>query len=967
MIKLAKYLLVVIMMSIGLSGANMVRNAQIKSIIPPNYRGVCPKNIKIKGLIKTVLPGQLRYRFIYSDGVRSPIQVKNVAWPGDIRVKSIRKFQNSFNGWVRIKVLAPNRFTSAKKNLRVRCQNIQPPIVRAMVSRVRVKTLPINAGVPCPKKIKFKGTIQTRSGGVVKYRFIRSNGTRSPIRKLRVHRAGSYNVYDNFIINRASRGWVKIKIIAPNILLSPKTNFRATCPVIHQPHQPLVQRVKLKASPQEVRAVCPKKMHFKGMIKVRHAGIVKYRFERSDGTKSAIQELRAPRAGNYNITTNWRLRGNTRGWVRLRVISPNRSRMVSGKAHFRLRCLPNMPVIPNIPMRISEFHIEANPGLPEIYRGECPKTIDFTGEFFASRAGIVRYRFIRSNGIVGQTRIIRIDRPGFYSARHSWRIGQTSRGWVRMEILSPVRVRSQRASFSVRCAPVVDIPTNLKVYVDAPVKAYAGDDLTNRVRLIVRNHGRTQALGTRNGNGYKVDLILSKDRASPNRFASYSELYHDDVLLKNGRINRTRTLPAGASQTYLPGAVIPADTPTGSYFLCGRVDPGHMIHESNERDNLSCTPLQIYRHDENRQIIQEDIVEPEKQKDNDHDTINDDLEMELLKRFRPYYKFSRDEKYLPSDALYQLQHAILRKRKIAEGSPSFLHSQPLDCTGATDDPKQILICADQSMDLIQKLQPTIHAIDLNDSLRSDPDSGKSDDWDSAISTSPGLYGHVVKDDTLLKIEYWQFFPYSESSSSGFAHEGDWETMQLWYEQSSDKVVGVCYWAHGAGICFDMNRGKKIYTENGFTYYQGSDINQTLQPIIPKDLESNRYPQAYQNRSISFYTKDNSMHPVIYIEKNNHAFWPSSEGIFKDGDLHNGDGHSYLTTFDDEDKNLGELNATLPDTEHKNSIILQFNGFWGAEHQNLTTPPYGPTQRCQWHYQDNKPELKEGIRKVCRWQ
>jgi hypothetical protein len=164
----------------------------------------------------------------------------------------------------------------------------------------------------------------------------------------------------------------------------------------------------------------------------------------------------------------------------------------------------------------------------------------------------------------------------------------------------------------------------------------------------------------------------------------------------------------------------------------------------------------------------------------------------------------------------------------------------------------------------------------------------------------------------------------------------------------------------------MNKGKKVATANGFSDYQGVDSNHTIETLTAKDLESTRYPTAYQNQAISFYTKNGGMHPVVYIEKGNHAFWPTAKGAFEGGDSHNGEGHSYLTTFEEE-QNLGELTATLPNPTHSNSLILRYNGYWGAEHQSLAQPPHGPTQRCQWNYSDNEFEMTKTLKKVCEWE
>jgi hypothetical protein len=129
----------------------------------------------------------------------------------------------------------------------------------------------------------------------------------------------------------------------------------------------------------------------------------------------------------------------------------------------------------------------------------------------------------------------------------------------------------------------------------APNVATAGESIGSQLALEVTNQGGTIAAGTlgSSGAGYVVDLVLSSDTVVPSGYATYSPTWHEDVLLKGGRVSNTSDLNPGASQSYSIGGVIPVDTPDGDYFLCVRVDPGDNVSEFDEDNNVTCVAIQI--------------------------------------------------------------------------------------------------------------------------------------------------------------------------------------------------------------------------------------------------------------------------------------------------------------------------------------------------------------------------------------
>lgn len=142
---------------------------------------------------------------------------------------------------------------------------------------------------------------------------------------------------------------------------------------------------------------------------------------------------------------------------------------------------------------------------------------------------------------------------------------------------------------------------DLQVVVNGPASADAGDDIGPAIKVVAKNLGTAAAPGTTgsldSANGYMIDVLLSRNANAPPGLAVYSPNFREDVLLRGGRISRTVDLAPGGSHTYpnLEGGDgrIPADTPSGNYHLCARVDPGNKVEELNETNNVYCAPIQI--------------------------------------------------------------------------------------------------------------------------------------------------------------------------------------------------------------------------------------------------------------------------------------------------------------------------------------------------------------------------------------
>ena len=148
-----------------------------------------------------------------------------------------------------------------------------------------------------------------------------------------------------------------------------------------------------------------------------------------------------------------------------------------------------------------------------------------------------------------------------------------------------------------RVRPRPPLRADLVVVIRSPRMANAGDEIGEDIEIRARNRGLAAAPGTAGridpDDGYMIDVVLSTDPLLPDGFANPSANFVEDALLSGGRISRTTDLASGAARGYPVGATIPADTPSGRYLLCARIDPGKKVAESNEHNNTACYPIFI--------------------------------------------------------------------------------------------------------------------------------------------------------------------------------------------------------------------------------------------------------------------------------------------------------------------------------------------------------------------------------------
>jgi hypothetical protein len=349
--------------------------------------------------------------------------------------------------------------------------------------------------------------------------------------------------------------------------------------------------------------------------------------------------------------------------------------------------------------------------------------------------------------------------------------------------------------------------------------------------------------------------------------------------------------------------------------------------------------------------------------DLDGDGITDVLEEQLLRRYRPFYRFSQaggtDEPFRPADAVAELGSAqLVLDQPDYDGT-----SDPVQgCGRAGDhhlDPQEGLYTCRPDTSLVGNPTKTMYALNLDNSRY----HGVS--FDEARANATGLYGHVapatIRGHAAYKIEYWQFFAFNNQNldvlgdDSIADHEGDWTSVQLWFDRELHRLVEIRYLVHGKAITFTIPATTPACSDCTI------DIKGPAYNPSPNNFFDDT--ASYSNNAAQFYIDDHKYkHVVVYIEQGAHEFWPGAWGHASKGfgpinfalNPHQGAGPSYLVpAVGNRLFNMGEVDHPLT---RAGKLILPFNGFWGStntkeliEFGPTRRSPVGPALHCSWKW------------------
>lgn len=99
---------------------------------------------------------------------------------------------------------------------------------------------------------------------------------------------------------------------------------------------------------------------------------------------------------------------------------------------------------------------------PSQYAGRCPKTFMFAARIEANGKGIVKYLWIRKDGVRGPIETVRFEEPGYQIVTTSWTLAGEGklfdRYWKAVQILSPNPFISNPATFTLKCMDTDAVP-----------------------------------------------------------------------------------------------------------------------------------------------------------------------------------------------------------------------------------------------------------------------------------------------------------------------------------------------------------------------------------------------------------------------------------------------------------------------------------------------------------------------------
>jgi len=412
---------------------------------------------------------------------------------------------------------------------------------------------------------------------------------------------------------------------------------------------------------------------------------------------------------------------------------------------------------------------------------------------------------------------------------------------------------------------------------------------------------------------------------------------------------------------------------------------------STDRDGVTADPGAVHAwhvaHDAEMQALLRQLQDPECQPpsctsspplphtgdDNDQDGLPDELEQQLLTRFRPYFRFSFDggaEHYNPTDVGFYLSVSEVLESG-AEDSHVIL------ANGLLPEAGRILGLDYEdlgSSDITKSAKASRYHINPLES----PPGGSGNpgrhgnEWSDVLARgNVGLYGHVVPvrlrtpesfspdhvlsasdvGDLYIKIEYWQFFGYNNANQVNDIadHEGDWCSVQVLYSPERDRMGqdgGLCaifHYAHGYEMRFDVSatQSRDALPDQHWVELRGSAYNSDAN-LRDGNILNNCVRLVQDPVTKEF------CHPLVYVEYGGHEFWPTEDWTFIAVPNHNGSSFQYLSCSP---PNLGEVEHPLHECD-EGLVILRFNGLWGAFSRSLagsveTEPPHGPPLHKQW--------------------
>jgi hypothetical protein len=205
--------------------AGKVTRATLGAVVPA---GKCPVTVQLNGTITTNGPTEVKYTWLSSDNSTWPQATLNFTQAGTQKAATTWQLGAAYTGWVQLKVLSPNAILSPRANFKVTCGGATTGGAGKVTRATLVATYP--RGAACPVTVTFHGTIATNGAATVKYTWVSMDGGTWPEGTTTFARAGTNSVTESRQVFKTETGWMQLKVLSPNAVLSPRASYVITCP-----------------------------------------------------------------------------------------------------------------------------------------------------------------------------------------------------------------------------------------------------------------------------------------------------------------------------------------------------------------------------------------------------------------------------------------------------------------------------------------------------------------------------------------------------------------------------------------------------------------------------------------------------------------------------------------------------------------------------------------------------------------
>ncbi|MGS2640879.1 hypothetical protein [Streptosporangium sp. LJ11] len=323
--------------------------------------------------------------------------------------------------------------------------------VKASVTRV--KASPARQKAECPATVGFSARISVRGTGVVRYRWVRADGTKGAVKTIKVQGGKTATVRDRQVFDGNAKGWQAVQLLGTHPRVSSKAPFTVTCtgrePIynslrllpMNPPSESIRAAVSVSATPSSYSGPCPTVVGFATTLQVsRVPARVAYRWIDSATGEGTIQyaDFGAGGPRSRTLSTTLNVTGSGRGWKAVRVLGPDAS--VSSRTTYAVTC-DTGPLV-------------ATPSVsPDTitHSGTCPTTLRFVGKVTVNKIpATVTYEWINDRGGKGPSGTLTFTgKPGSRNViPYDHQVERS--GSVTLRILSPT-VDAATTWFTVNC------------------------------------------------------------------------------------------------------------------------------------------------------------------------------------------------------------------------------------------------------------------------------------------------------------------------------------------------------------------------------------------------------------------------------------------------------------------------------------------------------------------------------------